>query len=410
MTRQLWLVGGSSIGLLVLAGVTFWLLKRHLANSSRPLSSKHSEETASDSLPTSVQSKATFRMEEIVKSKQLWAVTASLVLLALVIGLGIWFFVYITTPTSSRPAYAGNSVETEFNKDVVDAIGQNSALLNGNAFREEWPAARSVHKILAYMIARCRDIPIEKMTRQQFGFLLLDLRPDGGHSWVNEKALDLTATPKEPKDLEPFDQAVLAVSDSVARGRLAAVRGADNFYPDMIRFGWATVIISALATMFVTLKSSLSPQPQTQPQTEPDRDTFWWHWRSFWIFAFGFLAIALSTATTILASAKQFWDPTSAYMRNEGALVALRQLHEQIVLDYVLTVDRSCHPANNSDTKLARWVATLISLQPGTLAAPLLIPVANNSSPSPPPASDQGGTGATRTGQSDQPSAAGDHK
>ncbi|MFL5285360.1 MAG: hypothetical protein ACJ8AW_31380 [Rhodopila sp.] len=410
VTRQLWLVSVGSLALLVLAGIAIWLRRRHLANSSGSLSSKHSEETASDRLPTSVQSTATSGMEEIVKNTHFQAVAFSFGLIALIIVLAIGIY-YFTVPTPGRPTYAGKSVETEFNKDVIDAIGQNGALLNGNAFREEWPAARSVHKVLAYMIARCRDIPVEKMTRQQFGSLLLDLRPDGGHSWVSEEALNpnatTTATPKEPKELEPFDQAILALSDSVARGRLAAVRGADIFYPAMIWLGWLTVVVSALATMFVTLKSSLSPESEPTPGSS--KDTFWSHLRSFWLIAFGFLAIGFSTMTTILASAKQFWDPTAAFMRNEGALVALRQLHEQIVLDYVLSVDRSCHPTSNSEAKLARWVATLISLEPATLAAPVLIPIPpNNSSPLPSPGSDQGGTAVTTTSQSDNGSSVGD--
>jgi len=270
------------------------------------------------------------------------------------------------------------------------------------------------------------------MTRQQFSTLLLDLRPDGGHSWVKETgeketrdiSTDVLAdtsktqgdtpnqTPPPTLDqLELFDQAMLAISDSIARARLAAARGADKFFPDMIRFGWAAVIISALATMFVTLKASLSPNPSSES------GTFGWHWERFWIFTFGFLAIGLSTTTTILASAKQFWDPTAAYMRNEGTLVALRQLHEQIVLDFVSSVDRSCHPAdeNTSNAKLARWINTLITLQPGTLAAPVLIPVANsspvanNSSPFPLQSGDQGsgrGQANVPSTQSGQPSPA----
>jgi len=226
------------------------------------------------------------------------------------------------------------------------------------------------------------------MTRQQFSALLLDLRPDGGHSWVDEVAADgavkqaMHGLPQPEGDsqpqveLKPFDQEVLAVSDAIARARLAAARGTDKFYPNMITFGWAAVIVSALATMFVTLRSTISPTPSAQ------EGTFGWHWHRFWLFAFGFLAIGFSTTATVLASAKQFWDPTAAYMRNEGALVSLRQLHEQIALYYASSANESCQVTDTG--KLAGWIATLVSLEPGTIAAPVLIPVASSSSnPSP---------------------------
>jgi hypothetical protein len=321
---------------------------------------------------------------------QIWAVGSGLLLLA-AFGFAVWsVFSYFAGKAPNLLVYSGPSVETQFNRDVATAIGPSSPLLAASAFTDEWPAARSDHKIVAYMIARCRGIPIDTMSRQQFSALLLDLRPDGSHSWVDDnepKPTDGGQTQTSTTyQLEPFDQAVLAISDSVARARLAAVRGADKFFPDVIKFGWAAVIISALATMFVTLKSSLSPNPSSK------EGTFGWHWHKFWIFAFGFLAITLSAATTILASAKQFWDPTAAYMRNESALVSLRQLHEQIVLDFVLNVDNTCRPVDGKDrdAKLVRWVTTLVSLQPGTLAAPVLIPVANNSPPTPPQGSDLG--------------------
>lgn len=308
---------------------------------------------------------------------QAMATISALFILTFIIGGTLYISGLIVGTPSPAPNYAGVSIETEFNGDVFNTLKDDPFLASG-VVTEEWPAARSLHKVLAYTIARCRSISVPSMSRHQFNALLLDLRPNGSHSWVNEKG-----NPQKLNDdqagldkLEPFDQTILALSDSVSRARLAAARGADRFFPDMIRFGWAAVIISALATMFVTLKASISPNPT------PEQGTFGWHWQKFWIFTFGFLAIGLSTTTTILASAKQFWDPTAAYMRNEGTLVALRQLQEQIVLDYVSSVDKSCQPRDGtgiSDVKLARWVTTLITLQPGTLTAPVLIPVASTS-------------------------------
>jgi hypothetical protein len=122
--------------------------------------------------------------------------------------------------------------------------------------------------------------------------------------------------------------------------------------------------------MFVTLKSSV-----TAPQSA-EKKTYGWYAMTTWFYVVGFLAIALSTASTILAGAKQFWDPTAAYMRNEAALVALRQLHAEIALDSISHMDGNCNSREkdtSQEAKVTRWVSTLVSLQPGTVTAPVLI-------------------------------------
>jgi hypothetical protein len=302
----------------------------------------------------------------------------TVVVVSFIAAIGIFFAGRWLSGGPAAPQFAGTSTESEFSRDVVEGIDKNSPAWSAGYFRDEWPAARSVHKIVAYTIARCSQIDINQMSPSIFTALMLDLRPDGSHMWANT-----SASQKDPNNisLTPYQQTILAISDGVAQARIAAAKGADNFYPNMIQFGWAAVIVSALATMFVTLRSSLKAPLQS------DQKTYVWYAGATSFYAVGFLAIALSTASTILAGAKQFWDPTGAYMRNEGALVSLRQVHAEIVLDSVAHMDEKCTSTENADThtaKVARWVSTLVSLQPGTVTAPVLIAAPSSSQVSSP--------------------------
>jgi hypothetical protein len=75
-----------------------------------------------------------------------------------------------------------------------------------------------------------------------------------------------------------------------------------------------------------------------------------------------------------MTGAKQFWDPNVAYMRNESALVALRQLHAGIVLDFVSRPDLwGCKDATGDRDSFRRWRNTLVSLEKGTILAPVVV-------------------------------------
>jgi hypothetical protein len=226
---------------------------------------------------------------------------------------------------------------------------------------DEWRAARSDHKIIAYAIARCLKIDVATMSPDTFSMLLLDLRPNGDHLWSADagKSSQPTSADQQINQINGYQGAMLALSDAVSRARVAAASGAGGFYPQMWWFGWISVFVSALATMVVTLRATMT--------------TTGWGPRLA-----GILAILFSTAATVLTGAKQFWDPTNAYMRNETALLALKQLHQDIALNFVASWDAStCKPQGGNepeqDTRFARWRNTLVSLQIGTMAAPVIV-------------------------------------
>ena len=347
-------------------------------------------------------------------SASFWRNISLLLALALAGGVAYYYF-YASTPSRSTadegPQIA--SVETKFQSEV-DAANDSPDVA------EEWRAARSDHRLIANLISQCLGYGEGVMTRAQFSQLMLDLRPNGNHGWraLNESGKDSDPHPNrgaadqsgksgagaaEVSQLTHYESSMLAASDAVARARLAAARGADRFYPDMQRFGFASVVLSAIATLLVTIKSSMgaNTNTSTSAKSEPAsanvaaKSNFVWFMEGIGPFFGNFfagvkrtflnwvgpLAIIASTTVTALTGVKQFQDPTNAYMRNETALLSLRQLHTEISLTFVGDWDSSkCKPFDNADPEpdFDRWRNTLVSLQSGTLLAPVIISTQNN--------------------------------
>jgi hypothetical protein len=302
-----------------------------------------------------------------------WGWAAAILGLGMVAGFvvlgGVWTYQRLTS-APFVPDASAQQTEAKFQSFVFGAAdpGQSDSL-------DEWRAVRSDHKIIAYSVARCLGFETTKnMTPEIFSMLMLDLWPNGDHWWgrgSRKNSSNPGASPEpvvavsageqsnepaasQPAKLTPSQAAILAISDEVARARLSAARGANDFYPMMSQFGWLSVIISAIATALVTLKASMNSEHYPR-----------------WSMTIGICAVALSTAATVFAGAKQFFDPTGAYMRNESALVALRQLHAEIALDFVSR--STCGEPNLDPRSFARWRNTLVSLENGTIFAPVIV-------------------------------------
>jgi hypothetical protein len=281
--------------------------------------------------------------------------TAALVAagVALVVVVG---YLYIVTPVSVPPPPPTPpprvSSEWLFQQSVPDASGTSDRT-------DEWRAARSDHKIIAYSIARCVNVDVEAMSPETFSMLMLDLRPNGDHLWRwAADTHDTQSANQQQIRINGYEGAILALSDAISRARIAAATAGGSFYPSMFWFGWITVGVSALATMVVTLRSSMgSAAPGL-------------------MLGIGIAAVSFSTVATVLTGAKQFWDPTNAYMRNEGALLSLKQLHQDISLTFAGSWDEWCQSEGTDaaqSNRLARWRGTLVSLQAGTMTAPVIV-------------------------------------
>jgi len=290
----------------------------------------------------------------------------------------------------------------------------------GSDVLAEWREVRGDHKIIAYAIAYCKPFralvgDLDTMPRTIFSALMLDLTPIGEHSFATgalAASRDTQARPASSKspppsaapeareatvpvstaskgilELSGYQQTMLYLSDAIGRARLSAAAEASNNYPRMTWFGWVTIGISAIATLLVTIKASMTP-----PSAEARR-------MNFVFVAVGLLAMTLSALGTALTSAKQFYDPTRAYRTSKAALLELQRLHKQVSLEFAGTLNTDTCAGGNEDSYQARlksWSGTLGDLQAAVIMASAnlqdadvaqLKAVVNNR---PPPAFDKG--------------------
>jgi hypothetical protein len=214
----------------------------------------------------------------------------------------------------------------------------------------EWWAARADHRLVASAVFNCKHLPdvtLAHVPADYFSALLLDLDPSGDHVFKLSSNLSTPAGP--PLDLTNADQELLSLSDEIARARIDAAGGAETSAPWVQKLGWITVVVAALATLFVTLQGKVKPPiepPNGEPNGEPKEN---WGWRFIHIL-FGpgalfrwvsFLAIALSITSTSLTGLKQVYDPTRTLTQNTRALLDLRKLHAQITMGLECVVDKA---------------------------------------------------------------------
>lgn len=217
----------------------------------------------------------------------------------------------------------------------------------------EWREAREDHKIIAYTIANCKQVrdklaQFTDMPPRWFSLLLLDLTPMGGHEFSVEKASaggsnQLAVSNNSTKttdtdmndnaELTHYEQSILFLSDAIARARLEAANQADSTTSKAIAFGWITVALSGLATLFVAIKASMR-SPKEDGESRFYLGMF---------YTVGFLAMLISATVTVLSSAKQFYDPQRTYKSSEAALLELRKLQNQVSFEFIKTWDHdSC--------------------------------------------------------------------
>jgi hypothetical protein len=235
----------------------------------------------------------------------------------------------------------------------------------------EWWSARADHRLLAQAIFNCvsPNSSITSVPRHYYRSLLLDLTPSGDHAFAASpsEAASLATVEKNPNALKlgNSEEKLLALSDSIARARIAAADGASVNVPWVQRLGIATVVISALATLFVTLQGRMRPVDLTDGKREEYEQSAFFKRASYSLYGAGagfrwvaFFAIALSIAGTALTGLKQVYDPSRTLSQNTSSLLYLRQLHQQVVLSTECNDQTVAEP-----THMERWIARLYELR-----------------------------------------------
>lgn len=305
----------------------------------------------------------------------LWAAGAGAVVIAIILIAGLYIAdrYGVVRPFTQEAISQATAVSNARPPLQTEAYFING-LKSQPAAADEWWGARSDHKLLAYAVLNCKrltNFALDAMPRQYFSALLLDLDPTGNHVFFVKDGDD-TALARRDIDAAPLaltnaDQQLLSLSDSIARARLSAADGANSNVPWVQRLGLTTVIISALATLFVTLQGKTRAVELTDEEKKTlDNDTAWTRFSHAvagpgsgfrWV---AFMAIVLSITGTALTGLKQVYDPSRILTQNTRALLDLRQLHQDVILS------AACNPVRSEvavlaarQKKLTEWTSAI---------------------------------------------------
>jgi hypothetical protein len=217
-----------------------------------------------------------------------------------------------------------------------------------------------------------QSFQISSVPRQYYRSLLLDLTPTGDHAFAASTSdaakFGVIEKSAKPLVLDDASLTLLALSDSIARARITAADGASVNVPWVQRLGIATVVISALATLFVTLQGRMRPvemddtkRKEFEQSPLPHRVVHSLAGPGSGFRWVAFFAIALSITGTSLAGLKQVYDPTRTLTQNTRSLLELRQLHQEVIFG------AKCKDKPLDNQMMVKWIATLYRLRGAVL-------------------------------------------
>ena len=161
--------------------------------------------------------------------------------------------------------------------------------------------------------------------------------------------------------LKPYHAAAIAFSDKLSRERLKFAQELEAKQRAERRYQWAIVILSALATITVSVRSILG--------TDASK------WCSL---AVGLAAMVLSAASTAVSTMNTYDGDQAVVLRDERAVAQLEQLHWRVVSDVVNKTDLCVHPESDMERVTAwkvRWEKIMDEAvesvaRPGDLSSP----------------------------------------
>jgi hypothetical protein len=212
-------------------------------------------------------------------------------------------------------------------KLVAKFLGPDQSQWSDIPAGRELTSAMGQHFFIAAPISRCfpeADITRRNVSSTVFATLMLGLQPLGNHQW--ESIGEFPKGDPEPSlKLTNFQMSVLVLSDSISRARMRSAEGATLNQSRMELYQWVLVLLGALTTIFISLKSILNE-------------------RTPGFVAVGIFAVIFSALSTACSSLISFYTPTDAFVRNDRSLSQLRQLHNDLAF-YVAGIADICAPA-----------------------------------------------------------------
>jgi hypothetical protein len=200
-----------------------------------------------------------------------------------------------------------------------------------DAVAHEWRLASAEHKNIAEAVAACSGTTnfaaLPASVREQ---LRLDILPDGAKRGEDDRkpsvfretvALDSRSFAAEPRgetslSLSNYARAAIYLSDEISRSRIESANNAYVNHWVMVGFQWVIVLIGALTTILISLKSIMTADGQQRA----------------WSLRIGIAAILCSSIGTATSALNSFYGPRETYLKAERSLAALRQLHSDIAI------------------------------------------------------------------------------
>jgi hypothetical protein len=139
-----------------------------------------------------------------------------------------------------------------------------------------------------------------------------------------------------------FHRAALYLSNAVARARIEAMGSAHDSYSRMQSFQIATVILGAVTTILISIKSTSIDNTRLS-------------------LLIGILAIIFSSVGTGTSALNSFYSPREGYIRNQKSLSVLKKLHVEIAttVSSQAEFDTCTATTEESSKKVKEWSARL---------------------------------------------------
>jgi len=174
---------------------------------------------------------------------------------------------------------------------------------------QEWQTARADHQAIVFAVVPCLQLAtLSDQPGPLSNELLLAVLPSGEKHPPRTVNQDTSYTPLK---MTSFHRAAIYLSHAVARARVEAMGSAHDSYSRMQYFQIATVIIGAITTILISIKSTSIDNTRLS-------------------LLIGILAIIFSSVGTATSALNSFYSPREGYIKNQKSLSVLRKLHMDI--------------------------------------------------------------------------------
>jgi hypothetical protein len=143
---------------------------------------------------------------------------------------------------------------------VTKILGPEQTEEAGVASSRELTSAMGQHFFIALPISKCfpdSDVSKTNVSSTVFATFMLGLQPLGNHAWSSRGDFP-NGDPEPSIKLTNYQMSVLVLSDAITRARMRFADNATTNKSRMEFYQWILIILGALTTILISLKSILN--------------------------------------------------------------------------------------------------------------------------------------------------------